>query len=71
MMNMGYRPTVDGRKHSIEVHIFNFDETIYGKTLTISFLKLIRREEKFDSLEDLKIQLQKDKLLAQQILKSN
>lgn len=71
MMNMGYRPTVDGRKHSIEVHIFNFDDTIYGKTLTISFLKLIRREEKFDSLEDLKIQLQKDKLLAQQILKSN
>ncbi len=71
MMNMGYRPTVDGRKHSIEVHIFNFDKTIYGKTLTISFLKLIRPEEKFDSLEDLKIQLRKDKLLAQQILKSN
>ena len=71
MMNMGYRPTVDGRKHSIEVHIFNFDKIIYGKTLTISFLKLIRPEEKFDSLEDLKIQLRKDKLLAQQILKSN
>ena len=71
MMNMGYRPTVDGRTHSIEVHIFNFDKTIYGKTLTISFLKLIRPEEKFDSLEDLKIQLRKDKLLAQQILKSN
>ncbi len=71
MMNMGYRPTVDGRRHSLEVHIFNFDKILYGKNLTISFLKLIRCEEKFDSLEDLKIQLQKDKLLAQQILKSH
>jgi riboflavin kinase / FMN adenylyltransferase len=62
MMNIGTRPTVDGMNRVIEVHILNFDKEIYGDELTITILKRLRNEQKFDSLDALKIQLQKDKL---------
>ena len=62
MMNIGIKPSLNLNKHSLEVHIFNFNEDIYGKTLKIEFIKKIRNEIKFDSLEDLKYQLQTDKL---------
>ena len=61
MMNIGVRPTVDGTKRVIEVNIFDFDETIYGKRLTISIKKYLRNEVKFNGLEELKDQLAKDK----------
>jgi len=47
--NFGERPTVDGSKLLLETHIFNFDEEIYGKHLTVEFLTFIRSEKKFDS----------------------
>jgi riboflavin kinase/FMN adenylyltransferase len=65
MMNMGTKPTFDGKEKSIEVNIFDFDEMIYGKKLTI-FLKFkIRDEIKFDSVEALVEQLNKDRGAAQ------
>lgn len=70
MLNIGTRPTLNGSSTTltIEVNIFNFDQDIYGAEITIKFIKLIRKEEKFDSLNDLKAQLSKDKLEAQKIL---
>jgi len=64
MMNIGVRPTVDGNKKTIEVNIFDFDEDIYGQTLTITLKKYLRSEQKFSGLDTLKDQLAKDKLAA-------
>lgn len=61
MMNIGNKPTVKGEKLSLEVHFFNFDKNLYDKNLTISFLKRIRDEQKFDSIDELKNQLEKDR----------
>jgi riboflavin kinase/FMN adenylyltransferase len=64
MMNIGFRPTVEGNKRMIEVNIFDFDQTIYGETLTITLKKHLRSEEKFSGLDTLKEQLEKDKQAA-------
>jgi len=61
MMNIGLRPTVDGKKRVIEVNIFDFDQNIYGKHLRIHVLQQLRSEIKFDGLEALKAQLARDK----------
>jgi len=61
MMNIGNRPTLNGKNETLEVNIFNFNENIYGKSLSIFFLNKIRNEIKFDSIEKLSNQLQKDK----------
>ena len=61
MMNIGTRPTLNGDKQTIEVHIFEFDKNIYDDTLTIHFIEKIRDEQKFESLDALKKQLIKDK----------
>ena len=68
MLNSGYRPTVDGKSYSIEVHIFNFNEDIYNQFITIEYVDKLREEIKFDSLDSLKNQLEKDKLHAIQKL---
>ena len=61
MMNIGYRPTVDGSKKVIEVNIFNFDRTIYGKTIKVFVKRFLRGEQRFSGLEELKAQLGTDK----------
>ncbi len=61
MLYIGSRPTLDkGLERAIEVHIFDFHENIYNKTLKIEFIDFLRADEKFDSLDELKMQLQKD-----------
>lgn len=70
MMNIGYRPTVDGNERTIEVNLFNFDRSIYDETLTITLKKYLRSEEKFSGLDKLKIQLEKDKQAALDSLKN-
>lgn len=60
MMNIGTNPTVDGKTRSIEVHYFNFNQDIYNAELKIEFLKRLRSEQKYENLEALKMQLQKD-----------
>lgn len=61
MMNIGYRPTVGGQKRSIEVNIFDFNTEIYGRTIQLHLHYYLRKEIKFNSLEQLKAQLEKDK----------
>lgn len=61
MMNIGVRPTVDGKKRMIEVNIFDFDKDIYGTTLRVYVKKYLRGEQKFDGLDALKQQLTIDK----------
>lgn len=68
MLNIGVRPTVDGLTHTIEVHLFDFNEDIYGQTITIHFVDKLRNEMKFSGLEALTNQLEKDKLHAMAIL---
>lgn len=61
MMNIGLRPTVDGKKRVIEVNIFNFSQDIYGEELVISIRHYLRGEVKFNGLEELKAQLKTDR----------
>ncbi len=61
MMNIGMNPTVNGSKQTIEIHFFDFDEDIYEDIIKINLLHRIRDEEKFESIEALKLQLAKDK----------
>ena len=68
MLNIGNRPTVDGKERRIELHIFNFNSIIYGKKLKISLITKIREEIKFNSLEKLKEQLIKDEIKSIKIL---
>lgn len=58
--NIGIRPTVGGTSPVLEVNIFDFKKEIYGKRIKVEFVKKIRDEKKFDSLDDLKKQITKD-----------
>ena len=60
MMNIGHRPTIGTNVKSIEVHLFNFNEDIYGKVISIKMISKIRDEKKFSSIQALKEQLVKD-----------
>lgn len=68
--NLGVRPTVMGSNNSklrLEVHLFNFNDTIYGDELNVSFLNYLREERKFDSVEDLKAQIESDVCEAKEL----
>ena len=69
MMNIGTRPTVDGTTQTIEIHFFDFNRDIYNQKITISLLKWMRSEQKFESVDALKKQLDKDKITALAIIK--
>jgi riboflavin kinase/FMN adenylyltransferase len=64
VMNIGTNPTVNGEYLSIEVHFIDFDGDLYNSKIEISVLERIRDEQKFDSIELLKKQIQKDKDVA-------
>jgi len=68
MMNIGTRPTLNGDKQTIEVHIFEFNKNIYSNSLTIHFIEKIRDEQKFESFDALKKQLIKDKEICKRNL---
>ncbi len=61
MMNIGFNPTVEGTEKSIEVHFFDLDQDLYDKKIKVELLHHLRDEHKFDSVEELKLQLLKDK----------
>ena len=65
--NLGYRPTFNGKKILLEVHLFNFSENLYNKYLTVEFKKFIRKERKFENVDQLKKQIKKDLLKAKKI----
>lgn len=71
MMNIGTRPTFeDEQKRTLEVHLFNFDQEIYGKAVQVRFVERIRDEQKFDGIEELIAQLESDKKQSQAVLKN-
>ena len=69
MMNIGTRPTVDGTTQTIEIHFFDFNQDIYNQKITVSLLKRIRSEQKFESVDNLKSQLGLDRIKAQDYIR--
>lgn len=69
MLYIGNRPTVDGRRRSIEVNIFEFDQDIYGEAISVQLIASIRQDTRFKDLEALKQQLELDKLSSLAILR--
>ena len=69
MVNIGIRPTLDMENVTIEAHLFDFNDDIYGEKISIHFLDRIRDEMRFPSLAALKNQLQNDGLKSLQLLK--
>lgn len=61
MMNIGRRPTFDGMNVTVEVHVLDMDEDLYGQILHVEFLQRLRDEKRFSSPDDLAVQLAKDK----------
>lgn len=63
MMNIGYRPTLDnGPQRSLEVHLIDYNGDLYGDEIKIEFIKFLRAEQKFNSIEELIQQLETDKI---------
>ena len=62
--NLGYRPTFNGKKILLEVHLFNFSGNLYNKYLRVEFLRFIRAEKKFKNVDQLKKQIKVDLLIA-------
>lgn len=68
MLNIGFRPTFNGKKQTIEVNIFDFNEEIYGMNIGVDLVASIRQEMKFNSVDELTAQLKKDKETSLKIL---
>ena len=71
MMNIGINPTVEGLEQTIEVHIFDFNNDLYDKEIKIEIHSRIRDEKKYNSLEELKLQLKNDEFTSREFIKSN
>ena len=66
--SVGTRPTFAGTKPLLEVHIFDFDQDIYGEYIHVDFIARLRSEEKFDDVKELVEQMHRDSALAREIL---
>ncbi len=62
--NLGYRPTFNQKKILLEVHLFNFSGNLYNILLSVEFLKFIRKEKKFNNINQLRAQINKDLNIA-------
>jgi riboflavin kinase/FMN adenylyltransferase len=71
MLYIGHRPTIDGVKRNIEINLFDFNQDIYGESLTLNFHQLLRGDKKFDNLDGLIEQLGLDKVAALRALSVN
>jgi riboflavin kinase/FMN adenylyltransferase len=71
MMNIGNRPTINGKHQTIEVHFFDFNQNVYHQKITIQTLYFLREEQKFDSVKILIHQLKKDEKIARTYIKNN
>jgi len=67
MMNIGTRPTFDGKTKSIEVHILDFADDIYGKKIVSTFVRFVRKERQFRNSEELITQLENDRTTIREI----
>lgn len=66
--NLGLRPTLGGARLLLEVHLFDFSGDLYGRNMEVRFLRRLRGEMKFSSLDELRIQIEKDAIEARGIL---
>jgi riboflavin kinase/FMN adenylyltransferase len=66
--SVGTRPTFEGTKPLLEVHIFDFDKNVYGEYIHVDFIARLRSEEKFDDVKDLIEQMHRDSARAREIL---
>ena len=64
--NVGVRPTIGGTRIILEVYLFDFKDSLYGKMVNVEFCKKLREEERYDNLELLRLQMQKDAKQAQE-----
>lgn len=71
MMSIGIRPSFKGGVRTLEVHIFDFNKQIYGKSIQVRFLDRIRDEMKFEKVEDLIAEMVKDKIKSLSILSAH
>ena len=71
IMNIGFNPTVLGKHQTIEAHLFDFNDDLYGKKITIALIHFLREEQKFNSVEELVDQLNIDKKNAVSYLSNN
>ena len=71
MMNIGSRPTVNGKHQTIEVHFFDFEGDLYGENLKIELIYFLRDEHKFDSLDSLILQLKEDEQTSRNYIQNN
>lgn len=71
MMSIGKNPTIEGKGATIEVYYFDFKQDIYENNVTIYFLEHLRDEQKFESVEKLKEQLQIDEITSRKLIKEN
>lgn len=70
MLNIGNRPTVNNNnKKTIEAFLFDLDHDVYDKQIKVLFIKKLRDEKKYNSLNELKEQLTKDRIASELILK--
>lgn len=69
MLNIGFRPTINGKKQSIEVFFEGLNQDLYGRILEVEFLEFLREEKRFKNIEALKEQLQKDRAKLLKILR--
>ena len=68
MMNIGNRPTINGKHQTIEVNFFDLEDDLYGKTIKVELLQFLRDEQKFASIDHLRTQLYQDKKTAKNII---
>ncbi len=68
VMNIGMRPTVDGTRQTLEVHLLDWSGDLYGHTVTVQLEQFLRPEQKFESLDALKDQIQRDCAMARSLI---
>lgn len=71
LTNIGTRPTVDGHHVTVESWLIDFEGDLYGKEVTLAFIMYLRPDQKFDSLEELKAQIENDTALARKIFEES
>ena len=72
--NLGFRPTINDTKDTrplLEVHLFEFDQEIYGQKLEILFVDFLRAEKRFSNIDELKLQISKDVIITKNLLKKD
>ena len=65
--NVGVKPTIGADRANVETTLLHFDGDLYGKQIAVYFLEFLRPEQRFDSLEELKAQMSRDKAKAEKI----